>query len=523
MKKNALCALCLLLAPPLLAAPQYVASVIEPAQEIRSRAFGDLDGDGRQDLLLQVWSNQRGREILVYRQGEEGQYPGSPSQSIEIKRDIIAFALADLRDEPGEELLFFTRNGAYSFSSHKKSYAGNLKKLFDWELVNTVPETKSLGFLGRLRDYNGDGFVDLLLPGRERYALFRGDENGGFGQAQLFPKPYRDPRRDAQARPDVQVTADNGLSIVVETPSVFAGLFPDRSEEDEFSRRTLGRFGSRHYIMDLQRWLAAVHPARLNGDELQDFVFIDHSQEDEDAERRFNGVIQSAEGVKDEADWQQNLKGSGQVIVADFNGDQQDDILSVETRGNNQASLMFFANQGGAFDFKKPDQVMRFSGYEVEPTLQDLNGDGHPELIVSYYSLAAMDAIRSGSMVRTTLIYKGPGASGDGEGARLFDRRPDVKIEDKFSAQSVKGLTERPHFSADVDGDGRVEMTALDDDGALIASAISDDLQIADEPMWRFVPLHLIQSIFPQQLNADESTDLLLTHQNAVTVLVSRP
>ncbi len=134
-----------------------------------------------------------------------------------------------------------------------------------------------------------------------------------------------------------------------------------------------------------------------------------------------------------------------------------------------------------------------------------------------------MDALRSGSMLRSTLIYAGnPAATDEGE-ALAFARRPQVKLEDKFSADSVKGLTERPHFSADLSGDGRKELLALDPKGAVTAKAIGEDLEIAGEPFWRFVPLHLVESVVPVVINQDDSTDFVLIHQDAVTVLVSRP
>lgn len=524
--KVILCGTTTFFSASLLAAPQYLSSVIEPSEEIRDQRFVELNGDGLQDLLLSVWSEARGRELLLYLQTENGQFSGKPSQRIEIKKDIIGYGLADLREEPGEELIFVTRSAAYSYSTRKDGYTGNLSKLLDWDLLATVPERQSIAFIGRLEDYNNDGHADLLLPGRQAYGLFYGNENGGFRAVAPLPAPYSDPEQNGDNRAGFRISVETGLTFNVDTPSAFAGLFPERSELEDANSSTSRPFANRESILNVERWLASVQPVQVNGDDMLDFVYLDDLPgEHEGSKRRFNALFQNSDGaISEEADWQQTLDASGEILLADFNGDGLDDVLSLESKGSKQSNLSFFANQNGEYDFQSADQVLRFSGYEVEVQLIDLNDDKQAELIVSYYSLAAMDALRDGSMLRTTLIYAGnPAATEDDGEALAFGRRPNSKMEDKFSADSVKGLTERPHFSADLTGDGRKEVIALDDSGAVVAKAISADLQISSDPIWRFVPLHLVESLIPEALNQDRSTDFLLIHQNALTVLVSRP
>lgn len=501
----------------LLAAPQYVSSVIEPEEEIAGHSRGDLNGDGLGDLLLGAWTPGRGRELLIYLQQDDGRFPGKPSQRIDIKKDIIAYGLADIRPEAGEELIFLTRNGAYSYSSRKEGYAGNLEKLFNWELLATVPEKTVLPFLGRLEDYTGDGEVDLLLPGRERYGLFSGKDGGGFGEVALLPKPHWDAGQTSGNEVNFNISEENGLTFVVRRNTPFDGLFPEPPPPSP-DQSGWDRFGLGDSILEVEQWLPAVRPARLNNDPLADFVFLDQSGASPGKTiLRFNAIYQSADGVNSrEPDWQGELGPSGEISLGDVNGDGLDDLFALESRGSDEYSLVFFLNRNGRFDFSEADQAMRFSGYEVEAALHDLNGDGRPELIVSYYSLAAVDALRDGSMLRTTLVY-----GGDDDGG-IFTRRPTAKLEEKFSASSVRGLTERMHFSADLTGDARHEALGLDDQGALVARRIDDRLQIDSEVLWRFVPLHLIQAVVPETFNQDSSTDFILEHQNGVTVLVSR-
>lgn len=519
MSKVCLTAVLLLATLPAQAAPDYVASVIEPREEIQTSLMADFNGDGRQDLLLAVWSEAAGRELLLYYQGENGQFPGSPSQRVELKSDIIAFAVADLRDEPGEELIFLTRSAIYSYSTRKSGYADNLKKLADWELLNSVPHTKSIASLGRLNDYNQDGFSDLLLPGQKSWGLLYGVAEG-FAEAKLLPAPHLDPFFSAGETARLRLSMENGLQLVAEDPSPFAGLFPGEARTSAFERRSLGRFGSRSYIMDVERWLPLVQPARISDDQGWDLVFLDdplatnfNPASDELKGQRLNLIRQQQ---LSEAGWQGQLPSRGEVLLRDVDGDGLDDVLILEHQGSKDSRLLLFRNREGSFNFSAADQLLRFSGYEVEVELQDLNGDGRSELIVSYYSIGSVDSLRSGSMQRSTLIY--PQADDD----LIFARRPASRYDERFSADGVRGLAERPHFSADVSGNGHKDWVAVDEQGALIARAIDSNLQVEAKPFWRFAPVYMIHSIVPGNFSGAGGADFILLHQNAVTVLVSR-
>lgn len=497
------------------AAPSYVASVIEPREEIQDYLLADFDGDGRQDLLLPVWSESAGRELLIYLQDAEGRFPGAPSRRVEVKSDIVAFAVADLREEPGEELLFLTRSAIYSYSTLKDGYADNLQKLTDWDLIATVPTSRTLVSLGRLSDYNNDGHPDLLLPGQGSYGLFYGSADG-FAPVQRLPRPHHNSAYASRQASQLRLSLENGLQLVVESPSAFSSLFPSSQELSETERRSLGRYGSAHYIMDVERWLPSVQAVQISDGDRADFVFVDHAvpEKPEDEPRQRLNVVRQND-VSQRA-WHGLIPLSGEIFFADLNADGRDDLMILDHQGSNDSRLSLFLNREGTFDFSSADQVLRFSGYEVEVEARDLDGDSRPELIVSYYSLGSVDSLRSGAMQRSTLIY--PPAEGD----LIFARRPASRVDERFSADGVKGLAERPHFSADVSGNGRKDWLAVDEQGALIAKTIDTNFQVGATPFWRFVPTYLVYSIVPGDFGNGASADFLLVHQNAVTVLVSR-
>ena len=76
--------------------------------------FVDVDGDARTDLVRVVargFPPQEERIIHVYRQDENGALPETPSFSLPLPERTAAYDLADIRAEPGTELLLLRSDG----------------------------------------------------------------------------------------------------------------------------------------------------------------------------------------------------------------------------------------------------------------------------------------------------------------------------------------------------------------------------------------------------------------------------
>ena len=86
----------------------------------------DLNGDGAKDLIFSHFQAGIGRELHVHHQQADGNFASTP-QRIEIKTEIIAVGFADLRTDPGVELVLLANNGVFSLSSAVEGYAGNIK------------------------------------------------------------------------------------------------------------------------------------------------------------------------------------------------------------------------------------------------------------------------------------------------------------------------------------------------------------------------------------------------------------
>ena len=162
---------------------------------------------------------------------------------------------------------------------------------------------------------------------------------------------------------------------------------------------------------------------------------------------------------------------------------------------------------------------MSFSGYDVRFNIIALQQDTTPILNVSYYTIPVVDAIRNASINRTQLIF----GSDDAEAGQLFNRRPNSRLDESFSAANVRGLSEQMSLLYDVDGDARKDAIYVTENGTLAAKRIDEDLTIEDQPFWEYVSPNTVFEFQVFQLNEDSKPDLLLRHGTSTTFLVAAP
>ena len=499
--------------PSTTAQTNYVSSEIE-RDTARSRVvMEDMNGDDRLDLITSRWQRNVGRELLIYFQLEDGRYSPTP-KPIEIKTEIIAIGFADLRDDPGKELVLFTNNGVFSLSTAVEGYAGNLKPLFEWKLIADVPDPNSVQFFMNIRDLDGDGFIDLLVPGEKTYGYFRGASNetfmltAEFSTINLELEPSARPSGDNELSVSIEINSTDGikLDVAASSPTPYAGFIEDWQQDKEEPDN----------LLRAENWMPSVNFADFNGDGRDDMIFINVGL---DIRGQVNILFQSDDGsYPSQPSWQGPIDTRGDIRLANLDGDEFMDVVKLVGEGN-ERDAHFFHNSGGQFNFDQPNQIMRFSGYDVDFNFIDLDNNGQPELNVSYYTIPVVDAIRNTTIVRAQLLY----GSSDVEPDQFFSRRPQFRLEESFSATNVRGLAEQMSLRFDVDGDGKIDALYISDEGVLSAKRIDSDLKIAPEPFWEYVPTRTIMGFSVSNLNADKIPDLTLRHVGAITLLVANP
>lgn len=490
-------------------AQNYAASEI-PLEDSGSVLYEDMDGDGYRDVIVPAWSQETGRELLIYLQEDGGRFPPQPSRRVEIKPEIIAIALADVRPEPGHELLLVTSTAVFSLSSAISSYTDNLQPLFDWDFVATVPDRRRVLVLQDITDIDGDGHVDLLLPGRKEYGFFKGDEDQQFTLAYQFNPlnldldPSEIPLGETGLDTTFALNAQQGIVLQVraEKTSAFVDFLSHWNDEQTA-------------LLEIEQWLPAAIATDMNGDNRDDLVYLNIGN---DLYGQLNILLQDESGFAAQPDWQGSIDVRGNLRLLDIDGDDKADIVRIVDDAS-EWNVQLYLNRDGSFDFSRADQVLRFSGYDLALSVADLDGDGRNELSISYYTIPVVNAVRNASIVRSQLLFA-PAAAGSGQ---VFSTRPDYRVDETFSATEVRGLSAQIYLDADLDGDGRNDAIQLGSDGTLLAKAIDSRLQIASQPFWQYVPERTVLNFAVHDMNADDTPDLLLYHSTHMTVLVSTP
>jgi hypothetical protein len=501
--------------PTLLAAQSnYIASEIPAAEWPDTLHFADVDGDGRTDIVIPYWSPDTGRQLHIYQQQDDRRYPAQPTRIVDIRPEIVAVTFADLRPEPGEELLLLTGTTVFSLSTAESGYAGNIRRLFDWPLIAGVPDKRMTRFLPRPADLSANGFPDLLLPGPEGYAIFAGTGPELFELRHQFStiNDELDPSDlpPPSGRFNTRVTFDERDGLVVSVVPRSGSAFVDFL--DTVERDNPGT------LLASSRWMPPAILADMTARGSQDIVYLNIGN---DILGQLN-ILRRPTGDPaqwpDRPQWQGALEMRGDFHLMDVNGDGLTDVVRIVESSDNW-DVSFYVNKGGRFDLQRPDQVMRFSGYDLRLNVTDIMRNGRPQLSVSYYTIPVVNAIRNTSIVRTQLLY-GTGGSRDGQ---LFNSRPDYRLDENFSASSVRGLSSPIYLEADLNRNGRADALYLTPEGTLAAKTINDNLQFSAQPFWQHVPSRTIVGFEVMDMNGDGIPDIILNHSNTTTVLVSAP
>lgn len=481
----------------------------------------DMNGDRLKDLVYSHYSDAAGRELYIHYQQSDGTFQTTPNR-IEIKREIIGIGFAELRTTPGMELILYANTGVFSLSSSIEGYSNNLRPLVQWDLIANTPDKKTVEFLPPLEDINGDNKVDMLLPGVNGYGLFLNTsidhEESSFALKDII-SPVNDNlvsarRNNRGAELDGRLSLNAKEGIVVDVAVKRSHPFDDflttwpRTISEEILHE------GNQPLLESESWVPNIVIGNFDNSVGSELAYLNL---DNEARSQLNLRLLRTQTSAEELNWAGSLPDSDDLTFVDLDLDGLLDTFLLEGSGNSWEAKLY-RNLGGHFDFKTPDQVMRFSGYDVRlkvfPTPL-----GDPTLNVSYYTIPVVEAIRNASITRVNLIYENDIV----DNALLFGRKPISRQEENFGVENIRGLAEQLSLDFDIDGDGTKDAVYITENGTLAAKKVHSDLTIAQDPFWEYILPKTVFEFKILRLNDDKVPDLILRHGTSITVLVSRP
>lgn len=425
---------------------------VESGWSVDEVTLADLDGDGQRDVLIALHADEGGfeRRLEVWRvKGTELERV----TSLALTRDVVAFAHGDVLAGGAEELVLFNAGGAFALRADKDARPVRLLAAdFLWQAAD--PES-AFHWEGGVRDLDGDGLADLVLPEPEGFALAvqrRAEGSEAFGvvsQVRVPPEAFL---------PDERERGERGRRGGRTEARRESGSFKlrldigDDEADDEQRRGPLVSLYER-----------APSPAWLDWDADGDLDLLLQTRTQLHVWLQAAGAFAPAPGLSlalpvasgrsRELDVSYSahavdLDSDARADYAVFASDKASDDVRTQGQFFAQAAVQtkpaLFGSEG------TPTGLLVFAGFLSDPHFRDLDGDGFPELVVQTFRPDLIDQIRSAaseSIEIEMFVYKNR--------AGTLGRRPELAR--RFDVALGEGEFE-VEFLGDLTGDRLAEL-----------------------------------------------------------------
>ncbi len=479
--------------------------------------FLDLDGDGDRDLALSLLPSAPGsrREVRLFAQGEDGLFPTQPGQTVRVPEDAIACALADVRAEPGKELVFLARGGAWSLSPTRPGYRDNVRRLATQDLLFQVPSPQKLNFWSYVVEREGGDL--LLLPGGAGVALW-GPRDAPAAEGADDYRSLADWGGDGRAlgfsvkAPGALVVTSGGARVSLDTGE----------SEGLFLREAPAAFAA---MLQADAHYRAPALVDVDGDGRLDLLL-----RKDDA---LHVHLADGHGMPEEPTRQEPLpewlaKPDTDLILhlADLDGDGDIDVLARQSPEHvrlEAATFTYFVllNDGARLIPDQPHQVLRFEGNGTDSEITDVDGDGRADLVVTKYVLPTLtDLVTGFRLVRGAYVYLA------GQGKDPFGRKPALRDEQSFTLESLQDALVVRRIPGDLSGDGVADLVEVDLTGRVVVRRIeqagSREWRLSADSWKRFDLGADLSRLSIEDVNGDGLQDLVNPRSGALELVLSR-
>ena len=474
-------------------APPAVVSTLAPPEGhiFEDSVLQDINRDGKPDLVLLVASAkkpQTRRLAIPLRTSDRASFRSKADRTVILTGDVTAFALIDLGAEHGRDVLLLNRSGVW----RRRGDGSRADKLLDADFLWQLPhEAEALHWAAGVRDLDGDGLEDLVLP--EPSAWHIAFQSRGENREARFGPTFRIP-----------------------VPIDSAGTGPGPSGGVSLQERTRGRTlelrmrgggveSDARPLITVAESVPAPQLADWDGDGDLDLIARTASQLHvwvQGEGRTFPLTPTLSFPIPVVVDRERQLDISYSAHVTDLNGDSRADCVFIA--GNRRANevrtqvLLYVQGSKGRGPAATtpeaplfgpagiPATLLQLAGFAGFPQLEDINGDGRPELSITTFRPDLIDAMRAQSAKSIDIgwsIFINRGGS--------FQRRADVQSNLTLKAPDLDGAQALllTRFMPDINGDGLRDVLVQDSPRRLKLLALRRQgraITRADEPLWEF-------------------------------------
>ncbi|MFN0244379.1 MAG: FG-GAP repeat domain-containing protein [Planctomycetota bacterium] len=478
----------------------------------------DVDGDGSDDLVLGASSQPEARSVrrlaLHLRRKDGPAFVATPDAVLELTPDVVAFAAGDVHADLGREILLFSAGSVFAWRWRAQAEAQRFVKLLDVDVLWQWPHRRDLfHFDAAVRDLDGDGLEDLAIPGPWQYGI--AFQRRGADGVRSFGPPFvvapgepsesrdfdveRTPsvRQSARRRrPSVSVTSD-GFSFDAEregarpwlllSESVPAGQLLDWDGDGDLDLAFLTRDHLRVFVQEPRGSFGGV-PVRLRNP-----VAVDRRRQldvsytaralDLDLDKRFDCVISAGDKQSDDV--------RTQILV----------FLQRTVRAGEEPLF----GKGGV-----PAQVLVLDGFARPLAIEDVDGDGLPDLVAGSIRPNLIDSMRAAASERLDAelyVYRNTKTG--------FSKRPDLTHTIRVQAG---GLDFTARFLGDLTGDGVSEFVERAEKDKLRVHLVKksrDGLVLIEKPIFEMVLAETARVMLPARIGRG-SSDLFVLEKGAL-------
>lgn len=496
------------------APPKFVESRIAVEQRIESFDVEDVDGDALADVLI-VTQQKDGRRLALHRQRSDHSFGNDADWSQLLPAEVVAWALLDVREDPGRELVLLTPTGVLSVSFAKAGLAGNARVELRQPVFPEISEPDRLLRWPWVIDIDFDKVDELLLPELGGLGCFdvRKDDKGSSSLLRVGAVPSAYSLKEKVDLPRELETDDDDdpLAVDIRALRLFAGAEssiprlvdpPLLDNERDWNLPHLGF------------WNADQRPDALRIE--KDALLVQLQLEDGtfDAVRRIEAPAFDAK------------KKSRRFELEDMDGDDRSELIRItadEDGLEKQFEIAVSSLDSEGKIVEPPRALMLFKASDLDVAFRDANHDGRKDLVVNTTQLPS--GISSLASIRVDVAIEVYLGQTDGS----FSRKPDARFARTFTPEKLSRLSEAQifHVSGDYDGDGLDDLVMMDDDGRLEIHRLEGsggDLRFAKEPMMPPYPSpEPVLTCWAFDFTKDKVSDLCLRFEKELVMLVSVP